>query len=70
VHLLDSARLYRLALEKREPGAKYHTATEEGMPFRYIAEAIGRGLKVPVVSLPRMKRQPILAGSQASLVGI
>jgi nucleoside-diphosphate-sugar epimerase len=50
-HVLDVARLYRLALEKREAGAKYHAVAEEGVPARDIAEAIGRGLKVPVVSL-------------------
>ena len=50
-HVLDTAHLYRLALEKQEPGAKYHAVAEEGVPLRDIAEVIGRGLKVPVLSI-------------------
>ena len=49
-HFLDVARLYRLAIERAEPGAKYHAVAEEGVPLREIAEAIGRGLHVPVVA--------------------
>jgi nucleoside-diphosphate-sugar epimerase len=50
-HISDVAHLYRLALEKNEAGAKYHAVAEEGVPMRDIAEAIGRGLKVPVKSI-------------------
>lgn len=51
VHRLDTAPLYRLALESAEAGAKYHAVAEEGVSVREIAEAIGKGLKLPVVSL-------------------
>jgi nucleoside-diphosphate-sugar epimerase len=51
VHVLDTARLYRLAVEKLETGARYHAVAEEGVSMRDIAEVIGRGLKVPVISV-------------------
>ena len=50
-HVLDVARLYKLALEKQEPGSRYHAVAEEGVPVRAIAEVIGRGLKVPVAAM-------------------
>ena len=51
-HVLDVARLYRLGIEKCEPGARYHAVAEEGIRVRDIAEAIGAGLDVPVKSIP------------------
>lgn len=50
-HVRDVARLYRLAIEKAEPGARYHAVAEEGVAFREIAAVIGRGLDVPLASL-------------------
>jgi len=50
VHRLDAALVYRLALEKGTAGARYHAVAEEGITARAIAEAIGRGLKIPAVS--------------------
>ncbi|HSZ62916.1 MAG TPA: SDR family oxidoreductase [Terriglobales bacterium] len=56
-HVRDVAHLYRLALEKREAGRRYNAVAEEGIPMREIAEVIGKGLKVPVVSLAPEKAQ-------------
>jgi nucleoside-diphosphate-sugar epimerase len=50
-HVLDVARLYRLAFEKHKAGSRYHAVAEEGVSTREIAEVVGRGLKLPVVSL-------------------
>lgn len=50
VHRLDAAVAFRLALEKGAPNLRLHLVDEEGIPTREIAEAIGRGLNVPVVS--------------------
>jgi nucleoside-diphosphate-sugar epimerase len=47
----DTARLYRLALEKTGKRAVYHAVAEEGVPVLDIATAVGRGLKVPVKSM-------------------
>ncbi len=47
----DAARLYRLAVEKAPAGTRLHGVADEGVPFREIAEAIGRGLDVPVRSV-------------------
>lgn len=52
VHRLDAARLFRIVLERAEPGTIVHAVADEGDPMRAIADVIGRTLKVPVESVP------------------
>lgn len=50
-HVTDVARLYRLAIERAKVGSRYHAVDEEGVSVKEIAEAIGRGMGLPVMSI-------------------
>ncbi|QMU70595.1 SDR family oxidoreductase [Streptacidiphilus sp. P02-A3a] len=50
-HRLDVARLFRLALDQAPAGSTLHPIAEEGVPIRAVAEAIGRQLDLPAVSI-------------------
>jgi nucleoside-diphosphate-sugar epimerase len=62
VHTLDAARLYRLAVESAPAGSRLHAAADEGVPFRSIAEAIGRGLGLPAKSIAAEDAGKLLGG--------
>jgi nucleoside-diphosphate-sugar epimerase len=64
VHRLDSAHLFRLALETAPAGSTLHAVADEGVPIRDIAEVIGRHLDLPVVSI-----SPEAAGEQFAWLG-
>ncbi|HEX9026484.1 MAG TPA: SDR family oxidoreductase [Clostridium sp.] len=51
IHRLDAAKLYRMALEAAPAGSCLHGVGEEGIPFREIAEVIGRSLNLQVESI-------------------
>ena len=67
-YVLDVARLYRLAIERAEPNAKYHAVAEEGVPARDMARAIGRRLNLPVRSVSAQEA-PAIFGWLAMFVG-
>jgi len=69
VHRLDAARLFRLALEQGEAGAKYHGVDERGIPFRDIATRIATRLQIPTSSRPTAKSAKHL-GILANFVGL
>jgi nucleoside-diphosphate-sugar epimerase len=55
VHRLDAGHLVRLAVQGAPAGSVLHAVADEGLPTRLIAEAIGRGFDLPVVSVPADK---------------
>lgn len=69
VHRLDAAKLFRLALEKGEAGAKYHGVGEVGIPFRDIASSIATRLKVPNAGIPKAKAAKHF-GMLSSFIGL
>ncbi|HVI50132.1 MAG TPA: SDR family oxidoreductase [Candidatus Sulfotelmatobacter sp.] len=68
-HRLDVARLYRLAVERAEPNAKYHAVAEEGVPMRAIAETIAARLALPVRSIS-LDEAPAFFGWLAMFAGL
>jgi nucleoside-diphosphate-sugar epimerase len=51
VHRLDSAHLFRLAVERAPAGSTLHGVAEEGVQIRDIAEVIGRHFNIPVAAV-------------------
>ena len=69
VHRRDAARLYRLALERGARGDTYHAVAEEGVPYRQIAEAIGRQVGVPARSMTPDEAEAHFGAGMAMWVG-
>jgi nucleoside-diphosphate-sugar epimerase len=69
VHVSDAVRLYRLALENGQAGARYHAVGETGVALRDIAETIGAGLKLSVESI-KPEQAPAYFGWMAQLAAL
>ena len=52
VHVLDAARLLRLAVEQAPAASVLHAVADEGVPVRDFAAVIGRHLDLPAASVP------------------
>jgi len=69
VHTLDAARLFRLALESAPAGSRLHAVAEQGVPFRQIAQTIGRHLDLPARSVAQEQAEQYL-GYLAGFAGL
>jgi nucleoside-diphosphate-sugar epimerase len=52
-HTLDTAHLFRLAVENAPAGSRLHAVSEEGVTTKAIATTIGEHLGLPIVSISR-----------------
>ncbi len=68
-HVSDVAHLYRLVLERAQPGSRYNAVAEPAISARTIAEAIARGLNLPAVSIPA-EEAPAYFGWLAGFAGM
>ena len=68
-HVSDVARLYRLVLEKGQPGQRYNAVAEEGVSAKEIAEVLGQGLKLPVKGVSA-EEAPAYFGWMAMFAGL
>lgn len=69
VHRLDCARAYTLALTKGLSGEAYHAIAEQGVPYRAIAEAIGRQLGLPARSISQDEAEAHFGGIAMFVAG-
>ena len=51
IHRADAARVVRLGIERAPAGSVLHAVGEEGVAIGDVAQAIGRGLDLPVASI-------------------
>ena len=57
VHRFDAAKVYRLIVEQKPEQKTFHPVAEQGIPFKDIAEIIGKELKLPAISLPQVEAE-------------